>query len=62
MKDQRRIEAELERRHGMPDTQREEMNAALAKMDDWYTTCRKCGIRRSGTIAQLKGPCECQQK
>lgn len=54
------IEAGLKRRHGMPDEQKEEVKKFNEAQTDWYAYCVKCGIKRTGSLAELRKPCECK--
>lgn len=53
------IEVGLRRRLGMSQENREELSKFNEQQTDWFTTCRKCGTHREGSIADLKKPCGC---
>ena len=33
------------------------LNEFNAQQADWYVICRKCGTRRTGSLAAVAGPC-----
>lgn len=43
------IEKKMRSMYGMADEKKEHINNELAKMDDWFTVCRFCGKKISGT-------------
>ena len=57
MRDQAQREAKLKRDFGTTQAHRENLRAFNAKQDDWYATCRVCGNKRTGTIAEITKPC-----
>ncbi len=38
----------------MSEENKEKMNSFLAEQKDWYTTCKKCGEKVTGTIETVK--------
>lgn len=53
------IEAILQRKAGMTQARREQVNAHFLASADLYTFCRRCKTKRVGTLADLQKPCGC---
>lgn len=61
MSDQAQREAKLKRDFGMSPEGRVALTAHNEKQNDWYGFCKHCGKKRYGTLAELRGPCECKK-
>lgn len=59
MSDQREREAALSRRFGMKPESVEKLRDFNEAQTDWYATCRKCGTRLEGTLADIRKGCTC---
>jgi hypothetical protein len=54
---QEATERMFRRRCGMDEAKAQELYDYQAAQPDWYGTCRACGLKRRGTLADLAGPC-----
>ena len=55
---QRASRAAFERRAGTEDAA-QKRTAANNAATDWWTNCPGCKKRRTGSLAELRNPCEC---
>lgn len=52
--------AKLDRMVGMRPEEKQRIADLQAQYTDWTTTCRWCGQKRTGTIAELSKPHNCK--
>lgn len=54
MSEQERIEAAMRNHLGMTEEKKASLTAFNEAADDWTATCRVCGAKLKGTLAQLR--------
>lgn len=55
--DRKYREFALKNRYGMDEESAEKLRKFNEEQTDWFTECKNCGLRREGTLAELRLAC-----
>ena len=55
--DQKARMVKLQRTFGQSPAERERISRLNAEFTDWRGVCRRCGVTRTGSLADLREPC-----